>query len=333
MKFKNVFLVALLAIIVWACNNDDNGTRIVPPKALSEIVDQDKDSIIKYLETHFYNYEEFENPPADFDYKIVLGKIEGENAGKTPLIDMMTVKAVKTTVRSEEIGLSSGKEVEHTYYYLVARQGQGVQSTGVDSVYVRYEGRLLDNTVFGASTASPVWFDAAELKAPGVFNFGLLQKQERGLAELMQYLKAGGEPVINEDGTFEIVDYGVGLIIFPSALGYYSSNGRNGDIPSYSPLIFKIDLIAVNEADHDNDGIPTHLEDLNGNGYLFDDNTDLKSENSSSSVATTPNYLDNDDDNDGILTRDEISDEDGNIILPYPDTDGDGVPNYLDPNN
>ncbi|MEP0214541.1 MAG: hypothetical protein ABJD66_15070 [Cellulophaga sp.] len=331
MKFKNIFLVALLVVILWACNSDDNGVTIEPPKALSETVDQDKDSIVEYLETHFYNYEEFQSPPADFDYKIVLGKIEGDNADKTPLIDMMETETV--TVRSEEIGLSSGKEVEHTYYYLVARQGLGVKSTSVDSVYVRYEGLLLDDTVFGASSASPTWFDAAGLKAPGSLSFGSLQKSARGFSEIMQYLKAGGDPVVNADGTFEIVDYGVGLIIFPSALGYYSGNGPNGNIPSYSPMIFKIDLMAVNEADHDNDGVPTHLEDLNGNGYLFDDNTDLKSENSSTSIATVPDYLDTDDDNDGILTRDEISDEDGNIILPYPDTDGDGVPNYLDPNN
>lgn len=324
MKFKNVFLVAFLAIMVWSCNSDDNGFTIEPPKALSEIVEQDKDSIVKYLETHFYNYEDFQDPPADFDYKIVLGEIEGENADKTPLIDMMETETV--TVRSEEIGLSSGKEVEHTFYYLVARQGVGEQAKTADSTYVRYEGLLLDNTIFDASTASPRWFDLATLQAP--------LQGARGFSLGTQFLKAGRaitDDDINDDGTFEVSDYGVGMIIFPSALGYY--NNATGSISAYSPLIFKIDLIAVNNADHDNDGIPSYLEDLNGNGYLFDDNSDLKSENSSTSIATTPDYLDTDDDNDGILTRDEISDEDGNIILPYPDADGDGIPNYLDPNN
>lgn len=318
MKFKNVFLVAFLAIMVWSCNSDDNGFTIEPPKALSEIVDQDKDSIVKYLETHFYNYEEFQSPPADFDYKIVLGEIEGENADKTPLIDMMETETV--TVRSEEIGLSSGKEVEHTFYYLVARQGIGQQAQTADSTYIRYEGLLLDNTVFDASTSAPLWLSYTN--------------RIRGFSEAVQFLKAGKvltNDDINDDGTFEVSDYGVGMIIFPSALGYY--NNAQPSIPEYSPLIFKIDLIAVNEADHDNDGVPSYLEDLNGNGYLYDDNTDLKSENSSTSIATTPDFLDTDDDNDGILTRDEISDEDGNIILPYPDADGDGIPNYLDPNN
>ncbi|MCL5246967.1 hypothetical protein M4I21_14180 [Cellulophaga sp. 20_2_10] len=321
MKFKNVLIFVLLAILVWSCGSDDNGFTVVPPKALSEIVDQDKDSIVQYLETHFYNYEEFANPPADFDYKIVLGEIEGDNAGKTPLIDMMT--AVKTTVRSSEIGLSNNKEVEHTYYYLVARQGVGDQATAMDSTYVRYEGLLLDNTVFDASTATPLWFDLATIQAPG--------QGARGFSEGAKFLKAGGAPIINEDGTFEITDYGVGLVIFPSALGYY--NNATGLIAEYSPLIFKIDLMAVNEADHDNDGVPSYLEDLNDNGYLFDDNTDLASEEGSSSISTVPDYLDNDDDNDGKLTRDEISDADGNIIFPYPDSNNDGTPDYLDPNS
>ena len=44
-----------------------------------------------------------------------------------------------------------------------------------------------------------------------------------------------------------------------------------------------------------------------------------------------PDYLDVDDDGDGVLTRDEITDEDGNIIFPYPDSNGNGTPDYLDP--
>jgi len=41
-----------------------------------------------------------------------------------------------------------------------------------------------------------------------------------------------------------------------------------------------------------------------------------------------PNYLDADDDNDGILTRDEDANGDGDPTND--DTDGDGIPDYLD---
>ncbi len=313
MKFNRFFFFVILTVFIWSCKKDDNGPSIEPPKPLSEIVNKDNDSIIKYLETHFYNYEEFNTPPADFDYKIVLGKIEGDNADKTPLSEMMESKTVK--VRSRDIGLNNDEEVEHTYYYLVARQGTGVFPTVADSTYATYEGSLLNDVKFGSSI-TPLWF---------AFSNGT----RRGFIEMMQYLKSGGDVEIKDDGTYEIKDYGVGLVIFPSALGYYSE--QQGSIPAYSPLIFKIDLMAVNETDHDNDGVPTYREDLNGNGFFDDDNTDKKSEED---IRTTlvPNFLDNDDDNDGKLTIDEIK-VDGVITFPYPDTDKDGLPDYLDSDN
>ncbi|TXD82580.1 hypothetical protein ESY86_14085 [Subsaximicrobium wynnwilliamsii] len=76
-----------------------------------------------------------------------------------------------------------------------------------------------------------------------------------------------------------------------------------------------IDALTCGDADAD--GIPDNFEDFNGNGDLLDDDLDNDG---------TPNYLDNDDDGDGVLTLYEAKDEDGNPA----DTDGDGDVNYLD---
>ena len=65
---------------------------------------------------------------------------------------------------------------------------------------------------------------------------------------------------------------------------------------------------------------------------LINDNTD---------EDNLPNYVDADDDNDGTLTRDEItlSDtalDDGIVIageITFYDDDGDGIPNHLDPDD
>lgn len=100
------------------------------------------------------------------------------------------------------------------------------------------------------------------------------------------------------------------------------------DIPPSSPSVVEefestsggeaiITLVAFEQ--DDNDGIEAGLEDLNGNGNLFDDDTDGDG---------IPNFLDVDDDNDNILTEVEIINEDNPNQLP--DTDGDGTPNYLD---
>jgi hypothetical protein len=108
----------------------------------------------------------------------------------------------------------------------------------------------------------------------------------------------------------------------PSGLGYFDSFREN--IPSYSPLVFSFNLFSVNEADHDQDGVPSWREDMDGDQILSNDNTD---------EDNSPNYLDRDDDGDFIPTLEEITDEDGNIIFPYPDSDSDGTPDYLDINN
>ena len=114
----------------------------------------------------------------------------------------------------------------------------------------------------------------------------------------------------------------------------------------------------------DNDGIPRNQEDLNGNGNLFDDDSDgdgipnfIDTDDDNDNVPTsveiinndgdelpdndeddTPDYLDPDDDGDGVLTRNEDLnafdnlDEDGNPTLnPQDDTNPDGLPNYLNP--
>ena len=61
---------------------------------------------------------------------------------------------------------------------------------------------------------------------------------------------------------------------------------------------------------------------------MTDDNTDADLEQ-----IFLPNHGDVDDDNDGILTIDEIElDADGNFVA-FKDTDGDGISDHLDNDN
>ena len=116
-------------------------------------------------------------------------------------------------------------------------------------------------------------------------------------------------------------------MFLPSGLGYYSSAA--GTVPVYSNLIFKFKVFQSEENDHDFDNIPSHLEDINGNNDLTDDNSDDDS---------YADFVDSDDDNDGTLTIDEDLepdsdlevDRDGDGDPTNDDTDGDGIPNYLD---
>jgi len=316
-RIVGIFLMLLLL----ACSNDDSGDFVaVPPRSLAEVEAEDDAAIIEYLQTHFYNYEEFQNPPVDFDFKIVLDTIAGENADKIPLSDQ--VSSETRSVQAGEFFLDSDETLDHTFYYLEAREGVGSNPSVADSVYVRYRGSLLSGIPFDGSDNVPIWFDLAQLQGP--------QQGVRGFSEAIPYFKSGGEVTDNGDGTFTVDEYGVGLLFVPSGLGYF--NVPAGSIPPYSPLIFEVDVFTLNETDHDQDGIPSIMEDVDGDGYLYNDNTDEDAERDSGQLIRFADFLDSDDDQDGTPTRDEITlDAEGNLVLPFPDADGDGTPDYRDP--
>ncbi|NHM06384.1 T9SS type A sorting domain-containing protein [Flavobacterium sp. CYK-4] len=75
-------------------------------------------------------------------------------------------------------------------------------------------------------------------------------------------------------------------------------------------------------ADYDLDSVATADEDLNADTNLANDDTDADG---------IPNFIDNDDDGDLILTAVEyVFQRSANAALAYLDTDNDGILNYLD---
>lgn len=309
-----VSLIFVLTVI--SCKKDDgDGVVTVPPSLLSDVAPEDDAAIKDYLNTHFYNYEDFENEPDGFDHKIVIDTLAGDNLDKRSLMEDAQSMVIK--VSSDYLGLSAGEEdIEHTLYFIEVRKGGGGSPTFADSTLVRYQGSLLNGKLFDESQDF-VWQE--------------LPITVRGYGNGVSKFNAGTEDQIveNPDGTYNITNSGLGIIVMPSGLAYFNTS-NSSLIPIYSPLVFKIELgLYVENTDRDNDGIPSIEEDLNGNGYLNDDNTDAEDE--SRFVPASPNFNDADDDGDGVSTRSEITDENGTIIKPYPDKDGDGIPDYLDP--
>ena len=312
MRLHRIVVLLMLVVFAWSCKKDDDDPiEVVPPRPPAEVKPENDAEIQAFLKSHFYNYEEFTDPPADFDFKIKIDTLAGENADKTPLIDQ--VKKDEVTVPSKFLGLDEEGSTVQVLYYLIAREGVGGSPTVADSTFLKYEGSLLNGTLFDGTSD---------------YSWQHLPVFLRGYSQGLTHFKVGDDIVVNPDGTTNISNSGIGLIIIPSALGYYDVVRTN--IPAYSNLLFKIDAgLYVKDTDYDGDGIPSILEDLNGNGYLNDDNTDFEDENKTYPYTLTPNFMDRDDDGDGTLTRDEIViDGDGNIT--FPDKDGDGIPDYLD---
>ncbi|WP_109300455.1 hypothetical protein [Aquimarina sp. AU474] len=170
------------------------------------------------------------------------------------------------------------------------------------------------------SSVTPVWFDLVSII--------------EGFREAATDYRGASGSTITGDGSVDFNDdFGNLTVFIPSGLAYFDVPPLGTGIGTYKSLIFNIQLYAVNESDHDRDGIPSYLEDLDNDRLVLDsdDNTDNDA---------SPNYLDTDDDGDGTQTRDEITvndaNEDGFISLDeitFYDDDGDGIQNHLDPDD
>lgn len=314
MKRIQLAVPLLVLILLGSCKNDDNGpeAEIVPPRLLSEVATEDEEELQEFLKSHFYNYEDFEEPiDPGFDMIVRIDTIAGENADKRSLWE--DIQTESRVVESADYGLDDEEEIQHNLYYVVVREGVGGSPTFADNTVLRYEGSLLSGDAFDASN-SPV-------------NQYLSGNLIPGYAIGVEKLNAGEGPFDNGDGTVSFEDYGIGILFIPSGLGYFDRPPSGSGIPQYAPLIFKIDVLSFEpDTDFDGDGIPSILEDVDGDGDLNNDNTDADTEPFGVFLA---NHNDTDDDGDGIPTRDEIDiDEEGNVT--FRDTDGDGIWDHLD---
>ncbi|PRP65805.1 FKBP-type peptidyl-prolyl cis-trans isomerase [Nonlabens agnitus] len=306
---KKIGCIAFIAAILISCGSDDDDVTI-EIRDPQEVYEEDLAEITTFLQTHFYNQDEFENTPDGEDFQIVFDTIAGDNSDRIPLSEQVTSR----TLRRDDI--------DYQVFVLNVRQGSGDrQPTFADSTLVTYTGSLLNGSVFDTSV-NPVWLDL-----PGSSTtFGVVD----GFAAGIEGFNDATTTIANPDGTVSFRNGGIGAMFIPSGLGYFSSSPVG--IPPYSPLIFTFQLRRVKFTDHDGDGILSIYEDLNGDKDLrsagFLDNTDR---DFNQNRLPLYNYIDRDDDGDGILTKDENPDPNGdgnpNDAL---DTDGDGIPDYLD---
>ncbi len=191
-------------------------------------------------------------------------------------------------------------DVEYKVYYMIISEGGGESPITIDNVYTAYrtftlDRELIEEDLYGFWSSFPT-----TIHAPNTTVIS-------GYRQILPLIKTATGINENPDGTFSFENPGRVVVFLPSGLGYFSTS-RTG-IPAYSSTIFDITLAHKEHADHDGDGILSIYEDVNENGDFWDDDTDEDG---------TPNFLDVDDDADGITTREEISyetvDENGETV-------------------
>jgi hypothetical protein len=317
-KFKYYFVLLLAGISLVSCNkSDDDDVVTVPLRDYATQYKADNDSIEKYLKTNY-----IETVTADFDIKI--SKIP---AGGT----QVSIWDQKTYPLESRIVYSN--DVNYKVYYLTLRKGSGLSPTNTDKIVASYSGNLLNGTVFDTSNGLGIPFN--------LFPYANERTVIEGWSEIFPKFKTGTSSTAG-NGVITYTDYGAGVMFLPSGLAYYGSGSTDGSIPAYNPIVFSFKLFDLERMDNEfsiststggrvfiGDGIPDYLEDLNGDGYLYDYNlnktkypnppTDWVKENDTDGDGIS-DFLDFDDDGDGFTTRFEITKPTGEagVSLYYP---------------
>jgi FKBP-type peptidyl-prolyl cis-trans isomerase len=116
----------------------------------------------------------------------------------------------KITVKPTESGL----------YYIQKLAGKGKQAENGKLVTVHYTGKFLDGNVFDSSIGR----------------------------EPFQLILGAGQVIPGwDEGIAKMKEGGKAQLLIPSALGY-GMHGAGGFIPPYTPLVFDVELVKVEDA-------------------------------------------------------------------------------------
>lgn len=240
--FKRKILLLCLSILFigYACDDDTFGVPVDDFDYEGQAL-IDNDSILVFLENHYYND--------------AIDSVQPLVSGATALIDDSRLLTQDVT----------DFDVDYKLYVFVKNEGSPIPDKGypteVDSVLVKYKGQYFNSTVelidFDERTVNPLWLT--------------LNSVIRGWSHGFTNFK-GGENITN-NGPITYANGGKGVLFIPSGLAY-GKFGTAG-IPPSSSLMFYIELYDVIEnTDHDLDSVPSILEDPDGDGDPRNDDTD-----------------------------------------------------------
>ena len=237
---KLLFLCLSILFIGYACDDDTFGVPVDDFDYEGQAL-IDNDSILVFLENHYYND--------------AIDSVQPLVSGATALIDDSRLLTQDVT----------DFDVDYKLYVFVKNEGSPIPEKGypteVDSVLVKYKGQYFNSTVelidFDERTVNPLWLT--------------LNSVIRGWSHGFTNFK-GGENITN-NGPITYANGGKGVLFIPSGLAY-GKFGTAG-IPPSSSLMFYIELYDVIEnTDHDLDSVPSILEDPDGDGDPRNDDTD-----------------------------------------------------------
>lgn len=285
-KLKYIFYFLTLSVLIYSCG--DSGEEIIEFDHEAQAI-IDNDSIVEFLKNNYYNS----------DTKTIDSLLTGE----TSLFN--DVNLITKEVNQFDIDYK-------LYVYVINPGGHSNPNldkgnpTVMDSVFTKYNGRIIEspNSLGDTFEENTFWFVLSSVIPGWRYAFPEFKPGE--------LVDAPNDPI-------SYIDYGEGFIIIPSGLAY--RNNSSARIGPNSNLLFYINLWDIlPDTDFDNDNVPGILEDPDGDGDPYNDDTDEDG---------LANYRDFDDDGDGIPTREEDANGDGDPTNDKNDPNNPDLPDYL----
>lgn len=327
--FSKYVSLAFAVVVMFSCNKSD-GDSTEPLRDYEEQYAVDIANIEEFMQTHYMTV--INNPGQPDDMDVAFTKIpEGGTQVSIWNQSDYPVQTRQITVTQDS------KDITYKIYYLKLREGSGQKPCNVDNILAAYRGEYVYKETTteddGSSNTEVLGKQFEENKNPQLF-LSLYNGVIRGWSEIFPQFKTGTYSE-NPDGTISYNDFGAGVMFIPSGLAYFGTS--RSTIPKYSPLVFSFKLFELQRTDQDGDGIPSYLEDLNGDGYMYYLGKDIPTLDDTDG-DNIPDFLDADDDGDGYLTSYEIKNLSATPIYTYPFDEiptcggsGNGKKRYLDP--
>ncbi len=311
-----LFSLLFLSLLIASCGPDDDITT-APLRDFQQQYNTDIAEIETYLKTHTITV--IDNPGFVDDQDVIFTKVAEMDPSCLWLDARLTSRDVV-----DPTGRPYIHNVAYKIYYVKLREGGGAANDklspcNVDAVLTSYTGKYIFNYTDpdDATSIEQKTFEFESVPYPQA-NLGL-ESVIKGWSEIFpkfrpgDYTSSPGEPV-------NFTDFGAGIMFIPSGLGYF--NASQSAIPAYSPLIFTFKLYDMTRLDQDGDGIPSWLEDIDGDGYLRVLGPDWTNPDDTDGDLA-PDYLDLDDDGDNVLTivenrRPAHPDDPNPTITQYP---------------
>lgn len=317
-KFKYYFILLITTLSLFSCSKN-NVTPIAPPREYAVQYASDITDIEEYLKTYYITV--VNHPGLSDDQDVTITKIP--DGGTQPSIWSYLNQSTFPKLLSRDVSLH---DITYKLYYLVLREGTGESPCNVDGVLASYRGDYLERMITTGTATALTATEFEEVKYPQ--QMLSLYTTITGWGETFPQFKTGTN-TSNADGTITYNDFGAGVMFIPSGLAYYNSG--SGLIPAYAPLVFSFKLFEIQRLDQDGDGIPSYLEDINGDGYMRTLATGVVNPDDTDGDGI-PNFLDVDDDGDNYTTKLEIKNPLTGLPYPFADipTCTSGKKNYLD---